>query len=506
MNNSLLSAAPLLVQSIGWALLYTLWQGLIVAAALFVLLKLLKNAEARTRYHISMLLFTTLFAWFADTWYTGWQHLQKITVLVTESGADLGTGKTTSIITLPNTAGSGNIIHQLAPQLEKNMPLIVGIYIIGLLLMLSRFILNLLSIKALRKHGIVQPTEKMKSLFAQWKLQLNIARPVKFFLSDRINVPMMMGLIKPIILLPLASINQLSIDQLEAILLHELAHIKRHDYLLNIFQTIVETVLFFNPFIWWISSVIRREREHCCDDLVVANTSSSLPYVKALAVLEAQRNETADIALAATGNKNQLFNRIKRITEMKKHSINYAQVGTAIILIAVLVLSITWFTPGFAQKTGKRHAESDTTSISKTRIIIIDDDGNKKEYRSLDKMPKEEREKLRKELADEDHVNKKIIKKETIIKKSDGKTTKDEDISASIDDAMKSIDFDKIGKDLSDAMKEAGNALKEVDWTEVSKTLQTKLEEIKKEMPDAKEQKDSDVDPKNWHLSENAKK
>jgi beta-lactamase regulating signal transducer with metallopeptidase domain len=115
-------------------------------------------------------------------------------------------------------------------------------------------------------------------------------------------------------------VEELGPEGLEAILLHELAHISRADYLINIFQSAIETLLFFNPFVWRMSSVIRREREHCCDDLVVAFTEQPLAYARALSSLARQHAAPLPaIALAATGQQPLLFNRIKRIIEMKDH-------------------------------------------------------------------------------------------------------------------------------------------------------------------------------------------
>ena len=173
---------------------------------------------------------------------------------------------------------------------------------------------------------------------------------------------MMIGALKPVILLPIATINYLTTEQVETILLHELAHIKRHDYLLNIFQTIAETILFFNPFVWLISRIIRREREHCCDDIVIANMSSPLPYAKALAMLENTRLEANNVALAATGNKQQLLGRIKRIMGTRKNKLNYTQLTIVIVVVLAVTLTVATFTytQSFAQKSKNSNA-SDTT-------------------------------------------------------------------------------------------------------------------------------------------------
>ena len=153
----------------------------------------------------------------------------------------------------------------ILPRLENYFPLLMLIYSLGLAFMLCRLLINIVQLRGLRKQGTIIPEMQLTDLVTLLQQQFGITRPVQLFLSTRINVPMMLGTLKPIILLPVATINHLTTEQVEAILLHELAHIKRHDYLLNIFQTVAETVLFFNPFVWLLSGIIRREREHCCD-------------------------------------------------------------------------------------------------------------------------------------------------------------------------------------------------------------------------------------------------
>lgn len=378
-----LSFTSLLTHSLAWALLYSLWQGLLVYGTLFVVLRALRDVSSRLKYFISIGAFTTMVAWFADTWMTQFQKLKGITVYITN-----GSGVAAPLVTHQGVANptinitDQSVIKNALTGIEQYSSLIISVYCAGLALMLFRFAVNLWQVRMLKKSGVVAPQEHLNDLVAQWQEQFNISRPVKLLLSAKVDVPMMLGILKPVILLPVATINHLSIDQLEAILVHELAHIKRQDFLFNIFQTIVETVLFFNPFIWLISSIIRKERENCCDDMVVASTTDPMPYARALAILETNRYE-ANLGLAVTGrNKKQLFNRIKRIMEMKKQNINYSQLGIAAMIIITIVFSLAIFTPSFAQKNKVKRDDSDSTKTTKAysyKKVIIDNNGDKKE-------------------------------------------------------------------------------------------------------------------------------
>jgi hypothetical protein len=141
--------------------------------------------------------------------------------------------------------------------------------------------------------------------------RLQIRRAVSFLESTAVSVPTVVGWLRPVVLVPASTLTGLSHRQLEAILAHELAHVRRHDYLVNLLQTVVETFLFYHPAVWWISSQIRRERENCCDDLAVAVCGDRLSYARALVGLEELRTATPRLALAASGGS--LTDRVRRL-------------------------------------------------------------------------------------------------------------------------------------------------------------------------------------------------
>jgi hypothetical protein len=174
----------------------------------------------------------------------------------------------------------------------------------------------------------------------------------------------MIGFFKPAILLPLAAFNNLSIQQIEAILLHELAHIRRNDYLLNLIQCVIDTLLFFNPFAWWISKNIRREREKSCDEIVLQLSEPYL-YARALLALE-EFGQTNRLAMAATTKHPQLLHRIKNIMEMKNKHTNLRQKLIALTIVIVTTLSVAWISP---KENKKYHAGKDIGSKTITASI-----------------------------------------------------------------------------------------------------------------------------------------
>lgn len=198
--------------------------------------------------------------------------------------------------------------------------------------------------------------------------RLQIAKQVSLHVSEKITVPITAGFIKPIILLPVAMVARLSPEQVEAILLHELAHIKRLDYLWNIVQKVIESILFFNPFVWLIVKEIHKEREYCCDEIVVSKTSDPLTYAKALLQLEVQVKYN-ELAMAASGTeKYPLFDRIKRISGMKNPD---PSPKTGLIVLATILcvgLSLAVALPQ-NEKDIKYVQDEEKTILNQQRIV-----------------------------------------------------------------------------------------------------------------------------------------
>ena len=154
--------------------------------------------------------------------------------------------------------------------------------------------------RRLNRVGVIPAPEALARMFGELKARLHVSRAVRFAQSILVEVPVAIGWLRPAILVPASALCGLSPREIEAILAHELAHVRRYDYLMNLLQTAAETLLFYHPAAWWLSRRIRIEREHCCDDVAVAACGSRVDFASALATIE--KNRTApDWALAATG-------------------------------------------------------------------------------------------------------------------------------------------------------------------------------------------------------------
>lgn len=357
--NSLLPFTDL-IQAFGWTLLHSFWQGCCVFLCLRIVLWLWPQAGPSIKYHLSFLSLTGIAGWFGATFATQWNAIRE---------ASLATATTAgNIAAMPLPAGApvsfapapAEGLKAALPGMEAFFPLLVGIYVVGVTVMTIRLCVDLAQLKTLRGQGLSSLGQVWDDHLDALARKMGIGKKVGLHISRQLQVPVMIGFIRPVILLPAAMVNSLSADQLEAILLHELAHIKRNDYLLNIFQSIVETLLFFNPFVWWISRNIRLEREHCCDDLVLASTVQPMHYAKALVALEEFRLTVNPMAMAAAHDRHHLLHRIKRIMEMKTKHLNYSQRLLALLIIVTGLVSIAWLTPD-----GKRNKKENKAVIAK---------------------------------------------------------------------------------------------------------------------------------------------
>jgi beta-lactamase regulating signal transducer with metallopeptidase domain len=277
-----------------------------------------------------------------------------------------------------------HIPEKIQSALQPNMHLILFVWCIGATIFILRMVSGWWYISRLQSEATVI-TNEWHNLLQNLADQLHIKRIVSLAQSAQIHVPLVIGFLKPIILVPTGMFSGLSSEQIETIFIHELAHIRRHDYIINIIQSFIEALFFFNPFIWILSGIIRREREYCCDDTVLLK-GNPLAYARALARLEEERLSKAMFAMALAENKHQLLNRIKRI--MEKSAKNYSgkdRLVPALLLVVGLVCA-SWLTihtdrPSVAEKQKSLIVAADTikkpgnTKHSTTTIITFDETG-----------------------------------------------------------------------------------------------------------------------------------
>jgi hypothetical protein len=322
-------AVHTIIQAIGWALLYSLWQGAVIGVATAVALRALRHSRANARYVAACAGLLAMALVFAGTvvlsardahhahaarpsgvlaWSEDAQPVRDPMAVETTHGAD-GTTRLPGAIAIAATGTDGRDSRGLRERLHSWAVSLVPLWLLGVGVLSLRLLTGCLLIERLRRTGIRPLPEPWTARVEAIARRLRLRQPVAVFESALVSVPTLLGWLRPVVLLPPSAFAGLSVAQLEAIIAHELAHVRRHDYLVNFLQTAIEIVLFYHPAMWWISRQIRLERENCCDDVAVAQCGDRVVYARALADLEGLRH--AAVGLAATGGS--LTSRVHRL-------------------------------------------------------------------------------------------------------------------------------------------------------------------------------------------------
>lgn len=210
-------------------------------------------------------------------------------------------------------------------------------YLLAIGILLSRLLIYYKNVQSLFKPTLKNAPAHLEKLIEKISFENGIIKKVQIWICDHIDVPATVGFFKPVIFLPFSVITHLSLPQVEAIILHELAHIKRNDYLVNIMLAVFSALLFFNPFNFLLLKIIREERENCCDDFVLNYQYDGLMYAAALFNIEKERIQKLELVLAAVSGKNELLKRMKRINGITEKVIHYPKLATVILFVLIVV-------------------------------------------------------------------------------------------------------------------------------------------------------------------------
>ncbi|HEV2705133.1 MAG TPA: M56 family metallopeptidase [Pyrinomonadaceae bacterium] len=321
------------VQTLGWTLLHFLWQGALVAILFANLQAVLRRRSANLRYALScaaMLLMLALpittFCVLSLNAETGAQTMPATQTTVEEVASrptDTAVNPTTdSYAATARRTEDASLIPtvwrrgEMARRLQGLLPWAVGTWVLGVLLLSLRMAGGWAFAQRLKRKQTTLAPEEWQERLRDLCVRLRVTRPVRLCQSLLVEVPTVIGWLEPVVLVPVRALTGMTPEQLEALLAHELAHIRRHDYLVNLFQTAVETLLFYHPAVWWVSHQMRVERENCCDDAAVAACGDVLVYARALTELEQLRMGYDAPAMAVAASGGSLVERIGRLVKM----------------------------------------------------------------------------------------------------------------------------------------------------------------------------------------------
>ncbi|PUZ22924.1 hypothetical protein DCC81_21145 [Chitinophaga parva] len=330
--------ADLLIQALCRTLLHSLWQGVILAALAGIIMLATRRQKAASRYYLLVGALALFTGGAAVTFVWEWLALQPA------QGATASGLAAVEQLRIANTvvaAPSANALtQQLFQYLSAHAQQVVLIWFLFICIKSIRMLTGLYEVRMLRTQQTIAPDARWSARVQDLARQLRISRPVRLLESALAKAPMVLGHLKPLILVPAGLLSSLTPEAIEAILLHELAHIRRRDYLVNLLQSFVEILFFFNPAVTWICALLKAERENCCDDLVMQYTHSKTVYIQAL--VSCQEYGHPELAMALPGSRNTLLARVTRMISNHNHSLNVVEktllsvclVGAGLLLLA----------------------------------------------------------------------------------------------------------------------------------------------------------------------------
>ena len=500
--------------ALGKTLAHSIWTGLLILSVLKVVFLLLPVKLASYRYRLAMS---------ALLLYAGSAILLFSLFYSPPAGIPVTSGLT----------GTLKAYYFSHPEIGRQPYLSVWtccsyIYFAGIILFLANTIVSLRAVHHLRRTG--------SPVLGVWLDKFNKLRDragircrVELLSSEQTDTPILVGLIRSSIIVPAGMLTQLPVGQIEAILMHELFHLKRYDHLALIIQKAIETLLFFSPVTWSISAMISREREKCCDDLVLRDCSRPLDYARALYQLALVRRNTPALVSAATGNnREQLRIRIQRILNPSAMKTNIREKISALALIIagmIIVTIITGFSSGFSviryksmpyekgpavvQEPRNKHVQEkipDTSAIPDP----ADPDTPETEYAAVPApqalpepatyiylSPLPAAQPLPEELPEPEALPESAVSPfphpvmDTVPEpddlESDEAEISREEIQKEIEEAMADIDLEKIQIEIEEAMenidleqiqKEVEKAMEEIDLEQIQKDVEKAMEEI----------------------------
>ncbi len=334
-----------IISALGWTLVNILWQGFLIAFLLGLFLKLFKNTSSQVRYYVALFSLVSIVSMSVFSFVSNYEPKN----FVESNHLDAALGSSiidNSIENLFDINASEPILDQflgIIQHIDRYFPILINLWLIGILFFIGRFIIGIVLSQRLKYISNYTIQENWIKRFKTIEKKLSLDKKIKYLESKIIKIPVVLGYFKPVIIVPAGMLTGIPQNQIEAIIAHELAHIKRNDYLVNILQTIIEMLYFFHPAVWFISSVVRAERENCCDDIALTVCDESLTYAKALVSVQELNPGKVYSAVAFSGQKKQLLNRIKRMI-MKpeiKSNVNDKIIATLIVFIGLLVTTLS---------------------------------------------------------------------------------------------------------------------------------------------------------------------
>lgn len=352
------------LQALGWAVLNSLWQMAFLWVIFQMIAGVYKSAGSSQKSYLATSLLIIGFSWFVFTFFS-----------IFTANTPGGNGIDSQFV-----IANGN--DRLNHWMNTMLPIASVVYLVLFLLPLFYFIRNYRYVQLIRHQGLQKVGVDWRIFARNVGARMGIKKPVQVWLSELVTSPVTIGYLKPVILLPIAAMNQLSTQQMEAVLLHELAHIRRYDYLINLIIRFIQTVLYFNPFVKALVKTVEREREKSCDEMVVQFQYDPHGYATALLMLEKINYVPKPLAVAASGKKGDLLQRIEWLLGVqKKRVVSFNKIAG---LFAGLLCFIAINAVLIASKPGKTsNAVASLTDIASPLYFFAGNEADSKNAKSV---------------------------------------------------------------------------------------------------------------------------
>ena len=318
--------------ALGWAVVNSIWQFALLWGAYQIFTSLRPRAQAATKSALASGMLLTGFGWFLFTFFSYAGNADAIAEAI------------------PYLYGPAGWNHWIIDAL----PLASLIYLLLLAVPVVRFIRNYRYVQLIRSQALQKADVQWRLFVQKLSAQMGIQKKVELWVSHLVTSPVTIGYLRPIILLPVAAVNHLSAEQVEAVLLHELAHIRRFDYMLNLVVRFIQTILYFNPFVKAFVRIVEAEREKSCDEMVIQFQYDAQRYAAALLTLERSGGTIPQpFALAAAGTRqHQLLGRVENILGVRRNKgltgMRLASIMLALSCMSIMHLLLQWKKPATA--------------------------------------------------------------------------------------------------------------------------------------------------------------
>lgn len=342
--NSLLSNE--MIKILALTIIHSIWQGLLIAIVCWFILLFVRRGNAQTRYMVNISGVASILILAVITFLTLYKPVIDESGIVTDNIIE-SVNSQKSII---NNTGISN--YKILSLTNGLLPYITILWMFGALIFFIKFAGGMFYNRQLKTVGLTSVggiwNERLKKLSKKIKTPII----VRLYESALVNVPTVIGHIRPVILFPIGAISGIPIKQVEAIIAHELAHIKRYDYLINLIQSIMEILFFYHPAVWWLNSKVNTERENCCDDMAMKITGDRLIYARALSNIEEVSQDNLRLSPAFSGGKDKLLNRIQRLYDRSYEKVGSGRFST-LAGIMLLVVFVILFSSGVQSSIGQ---------------------------------------------------------------------------------------------------------------------------------------------------------